>query len=65
MNSLQSAVLQRTAAQRGGWRAEITIDGVLDTEFIYSPVYGLPGPARSCRVDGGYACSCVARRDWG
>ena len=29
--SLQSAVLQRAAAQRGGWRAEITVDGVPDT----------------------------------
>ena len=26
--SLQSAVLQRTAAQRDRWRAEITVDGV-------------------------------------
>ena len=40
MRSLQSAVLQREAAQRDRWRAEITIDGVPDTEFI-SPIYGL------------------------
>ena len=37
--SLQSAVLQRTAAQRDRWRAEITVDGVSDTEFIHSPIY--------------------------
>ena len=28
-------MLQRTAAQRVRWRAEITVDGVSDTEFIY------------------------------
>ena len=32
--SLQSAVLQRTAAQCDRWRAEITIDGVPDQVYL-------------------------------
>ena len=32
--SLQSAVLQRTAAQRDRWRAEITVDGVPDYVYL-------------------------------
>ena len=33
-DGLQSAVLQRTAAQRDRWRAEITIDGVPDQVYL-------------------------------
>ena len=33
-DSLQSAVLQRTAAQRDRWRAEITVDGVPDHVYL-------------------------------
>ena len=64
-------MLQRTAAQRDRWRAEIPIDGVPD-QVVYIPIDGLPARSgrvgvgrRSCRssiYEGGVARPGIAAR---